>query len=249
MRGVILAAGRGARLNGGDSRMPKCLVTLAGETMLGRNIRLLRTAAIDDIVVVIGCAADTVRQSCHQVTFVENARFAQTNSLYSLWLARDLLADGCVVMNCDVVVHPQLLTDLLSSRHEDALLVDYGSDGQRYGDEEMKLRVRRGRVLEMSKTLDAASADGENLGIVKFGATGARILTEEMDRIVAAGDLMAWAPRAFTAFAARRALHAIGTRGLPWVEIDFPEDYRRAVEDVLPDIERDLPSPRIARSA
>jgi L-glutamine-phosphate cytidylyltransferase len=249
MRGVILAAGRGARLNGGNSTMPKCLVTLGGETLLARNIRLLRSAGLKEIVVVVGCAADTVRQSCRQVTFVENTRFAQTNSMYSLWMARHLLLDGFVVMNCDVLAHPQLLDDLVTARHEDALLVDYADDGNVYGDEEMKVRIRRGRVVEMSKTMSPDDADAENLGIVKFGSTGAQLLVEEMDRLITAGDLMAWVPRAFTGFAARRPLHAIGTRGYPWLEIDFPDDYRRAVDDVLPRIERDLLAPRIARSA
>jgi choline kinase len=253
MTGVILAAGRGARLNGGNSALPKCLVPLGGETLLARNIRLLRGAGVDDIVVVVGCAADAVRQSCRSrrggVTFVENARFAETNSLFSLWMARDLLAGGFVVMNCDVLLHPQLLTDLLTARHEDALLVDFASDGTPYGDEEMKVRVRRGRIVEMSKTLDPADADGENLGVARFGADGAAALIGELDRIVAAGDVMAWVPQAFTALAARRPLHSIGTRGLPWLEIDFPEDYRRALDQVLPQIERDLHSPRIARSA
>src|SRR5688572_31922811 len=80
MRGIILAAGRGARLNGGNGEMPKCLVTLGGETLLSRNIRILRAAGLDEIVVVIGCAAATVRRSCSDVTFVENTQFAQTNS-------------------------------------------------------------------------------------------------------------------------------------------------------------------------
>ena len=115
MKGVILAAGRGARLNGGNSEMPKCLVTMGGETLLSRNIRLLRDAGIDDVAVVVGCAADTVRRTCSDVTFVDNSRFAQTNSLYSLWLARPLLTDGFVVMNCDVLLHPQLLSDLLTA--------------------------------------------------------------------------------------------------------------------------------------
>lgn len=243
MRGVILAAGRGARLNGGKSNMPKCLVTLGGETLLARNIALLRAAGIGDITLVVGCAADAVRQSCRgigRLTFVENARFAQTNSLFSLWLARDLLTDGFVVMNCDVLLHPQLLADLVSARHEDALLVDYGPDAGDYGDEEMKVRVRRGRIVEMSKAMAPAEADGENLGVAKFGPAGARVLVEEMDRLVAAGDVMAWVPRAFTALAARRPLHAIGTRGLPWLEIDFPEDYQRAVNQVLPEIENNV---------
>ena len=44
-------------------------------------------------------------------------------------------------------------------------------------------------------------------------------------------------PRAFAAFAAERPLYAIGTRGYPWTEIDFPEDYQRALRDILPQIE------------
>ena len=240
MRGIILAAGRGARLTGGNNDMPKCLVTLGGETLLSRNVRLLRSAGIDDVVVVVGCAADTVRRTCQGVQFVENARFAQTNSLYSLWLARPLLADGFVVMNCDVLVHPQLIADLLTARHEDALLLAYRDASTVYGDEEMKVRVRAGRVVDIAKTIDPQDADGENVGVVKFGAEGARLLVEEMDALVAEGNHRAWVPRAFKAFAERRPLHVIGTRGFPWTEIDFPEDYRRAVEVVLPAIERNL---------
>ena len=51
------------------------------------------------------------------------------------------------------------------------------------------------------------------------------------------GGLREWAPRVFADFARLRPLHAIGTRGLPWTEIDFPEDYERAVRDVLPAID------------
>ena len=59
-----------------------------------------------------------------------NDRFAETNSMYSLWLARTFLADGFIVMNGDVLFHPQLLTDLLSSRFDDALPRRLpGSDG------------------------------------------------------------------------------------------------------------------------
>ena len=258
MRGIILAAGRGARLNGGNGDMPKCLVTLGGETILSRNIRILRAAGIDEIVVIVGCAAATVRRSCPDVTFVENTRFAQTNSLYSLWLARHLLGEGFVVMNCDVLVHPQLVVDLLSARHEDGLLLAYRDDETVYGDEEMKVQVRRGRVTDISKTMNPETADGENVGIAKFGVAGAAVLVEEMNALVAAGDHKAWVPRAFKAFAERRPLYAIGTRGFPWIEIDFPEDYRRAVEVVLPEIENDLSAnsalapilmQRIARSA
>ena len=257
MRGLILAAGRGSRLNGGKGDMPKCLVTVGGETLLSRNARILRAAGIDDITVVVGCAADTVRRSLPDATFVDNPIFADTNSLYSLWLSRHYLADGFTVMNCDVLVHPQLVVDLLTAKYEDALLLAYRDEDTAYGDEEMKVQVRCGRVADISKTMSPETADGENLGIAKFGPAGARLLVAAADQLILAGDVKAWVPRAFKEFAQQRPLHAIGTRGLPWTEIDFPEDYRRAVELVLPAIERDLatmtPAPlfaqRVQRSA
>jgi len=241
MKGVILAAGRGARLNGTLGDKPKCLLRLGGMTLVERQIETLRAAGVDDIVVVVGCGAERVRRECgRSATYVENTRFAQTNSLYSLWLARPLLLDGFVVMNCDVLFHPQLLTDLITSRHDDALLIGY-QDGEPFGDEEMKVKVRRGRVVDISKTMTNDEADGENVGIVKFGPDGARMLAGLLDDRVTNGGVRDWAPRAFGDFARLRPLYAIGTRGYPWTEIDFPEDYERAVRDVLPAID-DAPS-------
>lgn len=239
MRGIILAAGQGSRLNGTAADKPKCLVEAGGLTLIERQLQILERAGVDDLTIVVGCGADLVRSVCgRRVTYIENARFAETNSLYSLWMARALLYQGFVVLNCDVLFHPLLLTDLLASQHQDALLIAHREAHQPpFGDEEMKVKVRCGRVIDMSKTMDPSEADGENLGIVKFSPVGAAILVEIMDRLVAAGDLRAWAPRAFRDFAQVRPLHAVGTRGLPWIEIDFPEDYERAVVEVLPAIE------------
>lgn len=239
MRAVILAAGRGSRLNGRAGESPKCLVRAGGISLIERQIRVLRDAGITDIAIVVGCQAARVRRECGQgITYIENARYAQTNSLYSLWMARPLLYEEFMVLNCDVLFHPVLLDDLLGSRHENALLLGYREASQPpYGDEEMKVKVRSGRVIDMSKDMDPEEADGENLGIVKFSASGAAALVRIMDGLVAAGGLRDWAPRAFAAFAQTHALFAVGTRGLPWIEIDFPEDYDRALREVLPAIE------------
>jgi choline kinase len=239
MRGIILAAGKGSRLNGTIGDKPKCLLRVGGKTLVERQIEALKSVGITDIVVVVGCQADSVRRNCGaRITYIENSRFAQTNSLYSLWLARPLLYDGFIVMNCDVLFHPQMLSDLVTSRHEDALLIAYqDDDAEPFGDEEMKIKVRRGRVAEIAKTLSPDEADGENVGVVKFGRDGARLLTTLLDRRVSAGGLRDWAPKAFGEFAQLRPLHVIGTRAFPWTEIDFPEDYERAVREILPAIE------------
>jgi choline kinase len=236
MRGIILAAGKGSRLNGTAGESPKCLVKVGGETLIDRQIRALRRAGIDEITVVVGCQADQVRRACgNGITYVENSKYAQTNSMYSLWMARPLLFDGFVVLNCDVLFHPVLLSDLLTAKHDNALLLAYReADQPAFGDEEMKVQVRCGRVRDISKQMNPDDADGENLGVVKFGPEGAAELVTIMDRLIAAGGLRDWAPRAFREFAQVQPLHAVGTRGFPWIEIDFPEDYQRAVREVLP---------------
>lgn len=236
MRAIILAAGKGKRLDEIRGNDPKCLIEIGGVSLIERQIQTLRSVGIDDIAVVVGFAAEHVRERCGpDLTYVENTQHAETNSLYSLWLARDLLTDGFVVLNADVFFHSQLLADLISAQHENALLISYEAAAP-LGDEEMKVKVRKGLVVDMSKQMDPADADGENVGIVKFGPAGAPLLIEQMDALVSTGNLKEWAPRAFREFTAVGQLHAISTRGYPWIEIDFPADYRRATDEILPEI-------------
>ena len=236
MKAIILAAGKGKRLDqirGGD---PKCLLEVGGLSLIERQIQALKTVGVSDIVVVVGFGKEHVKAHCGpEIRYVENELHDQTNSLYSLWLTRELLTDGFVVLNADVLFHTQMLADLISARHEDALLVSY-APAATLGDEEMKVKVRQGVVVDISKQMSPDAADGENVGIVKFGPAGAALLIEEMNALVTAGGLKEWAPRAFRAFAARKPLHAISTRGYPWIEIDFPEDYTCARERVLPEL-------------
>jgi choline kinase len=236
MRAIILAAGKGKRLEMISGNHPKCLLDIGGLSLIERQIETLTAAGIDDITAVVGFGAELVRERCGSgISYIENEIHDQTNSLYSLWLARDVLTDGFVVLNADVLFHSRLLIDLLSVQYEDALLISY-EPLVSLGEEEMKVKVRKGCVIDLSKQMNPVEADGENVGIVKFGPSGAAFLIEQMDALVAAGNLREWAPRAFREFALQRPLNAISTRGYPWIEIDFPEDYRRAVDEILPEL-------------
>jgi choline kinase len=239
MKAIILAAGKGTRLNGVDLK-PKCLFEVGGRTLLDRQLSALAAAGINDVVLVLGFEAERIRRHCPpNVSFVLNTRFEETSSLYSLWLAREHLTDGFVVLNCDVLFHPQLLTRLLSAPFHDALLIDLvDKQNNQLGDEEMKVKLDDGRVVDIRKDLAPAEADGENVGVVKFSAQGAKRLIDEMDSLISRGGCERdWAPRAFRAYALRYPLHAISTEDYPWIEIDFPADYQRAQKEILPRIE------------
>jgi len=237
MKAIILAAGKGTRLNGVDLK-PKCLFEVGGRTLLDRQVSALRESQLNEIVIVAGFEAERIRRRCPpNISFVINSRFEETSSLYSLWMAREHLVDGFVVLNCDVLFHPQLLTKLISSPSHDALLVDFvDKEANHLGDEEMKVKVANGLVVDIRKDLDPAEADGENVGMVKFSSAGARRLVDTMDSLISSGFEREWAPRAFREFALQFPLHAISTEDLPWIEIDFPEDYRKAKEEIFPQI-------------
>ena len=236
-----MAAGKGLRLKLTDAEPAKCLLKVGRTTLLERQIECLKAAGISEIVVVVGFEAERIRRACgDQVKYVENTKFAETNSMYSLWLAREFFGDGFVVLNADVLFHPQLLTDLLTARHEDAILVCF-KNGTKYGAEEMKVKVRGGHLLDISKTMNPDEADGENVGIVKFGAAGAAVLARELETLVESGELRAWAPRAFLEFTKKRPLPVVSTRGYPWTEIDFPEDLQRARDEILRQLPESVP--------
>ena len=54
MRAIILAAGRGLRLQQTSAARPKCLLRFDGMTLLERHLRLLRQAGVDEVVLARG---------------------------------------------------------------------------------------------------------------------------------------------------------------------------------------------------
>jgi choline kinase len=106
----------------------------------------------------------------------------------------------------------------------------------RFTAEEMKVELEGCRILSLSKSLEPDRAHAENLGVLKFSAEGARVLFDKMEELLAAGAERQFCPYAFSAIASQRHLQAVPVDGLPWVEIDFVEDLRRAREEVWPAI-------------
>lgn len=231
---IILAAGRGRRLGNFTDVRPKCLLRVGGRTLIDHQLEALRGCGIEEAVVVVGYNAEAVRAHLgDSVRYVVNQRHADTNSLYSLWLARDYAKNGFVLLNADVLFDPEVLRRLLHSSHRDALAVERRDH---FDEEEMKVALKGDRVVAMSKTLAPEQAHAENLGVVKFSAAGARVLFAKMEELLANGGENHFAPYAFSAIAAGHPLHAVPVDGLPWTEIDFIEDLLYARNHVWPAI-------------
>ncbi|MGH9804534.1 MAG: NTP transferase domain-containing protein [Candidatus Acidiferrales bacterium] len=232
---IILAAGRGYRLGALTEREPKCFLRVGPLTLLEHQMEALARFGVAPVVIVTGYHSEVVSAQMNgQAQLVENPRHGATNSLYSLWLARDFVRDGFVLLNADVLFDAEVLRRVLESPYPQAFAVERRS---RFDDEEMKVELDGDRIRSMSKTLEPARSHAENVGVLKFSADGARRLFAKIEDLLAAGGEQQFCPFAFNALAHELPLHAVAVEDLPWIEIDFLEDLRRAREEVWPAIE------------
>src|SRR5256885_510350 len=147
MDALILAAGQGSRLKLGRA---KCLAYVGGRPLIHHQFDALRAAGVERFFVVAGYQAPLVEQALPGgTTLIYNDSYAKTNSLYSFLLARRTVGRELLVLNCDVLFHP-LIAQMVARHPGAALAYDSTSGGDA---EEMKVEVRGGRLVTMSKTL------------------------------------------------------------------------------------------------
>ena len=242
MHALILAAGQGSRL---AAEQPKCLVDIGGRPLLAHQMEAVRRAGAKRITIVVGHGHEAVQSFAEgEATFVHNHRFAETNSLYSFWLASEALAGDLLVLNCDVLFPGHVLQALLEP---DGSTLVFDSDS---GDEEehMKVRIREGRLVRMSKTLPPSRSDGENLGILHLTEATAIAAFDAAAALVQQGREQDWLGSAINAIAHDHQISCVDVAGLPWVEIDFPHDLASARTEIWPAIqalERRVRRPRV----
>ena len=230
---VILAAGRGRRLASVSNGTPKCLVRVGGESLIERQLSILEQLGIDRIGVVVGYQHKKIRAVVgDRCDFILNKRFDETNSLYSLWLAQHWITGSFVLLNCDLLAHHDIYQGVMAA--EGCALAFDSSSGA--DDEHMKVIVRDEVVLALGKVLPADRVAGENVGVLKFDRTGARLLFQETDCLIRSGAVGDWAPAAVDRLARRMPIRAVDISGLPWTEVDFPSDLQVAEQDILPAI-------------
>ncbi len=235
MQAVILAAGYGSRLERVSRGLPKCLLPIGGRPLVEHQLEALHDAGVGKILVVVGHKADEVRKVLgHRVEFIENTRYAETNSLYSLWMARDWVKGPFVLLNCDLLFDPEIL-DRLLSKGGNGLAFDSTSSK---GKEQTKVAVSEGKVIDLGKDLAPELSRGESLGLLCFDTQGTHALFSRANALIESGAVNSWVIEGVRSACTEVEIKALNVAGMPWTEIDFPNDYERAQKVVLPAIEK-----------
>jgi choline kinase len=248
MRAIILAAGRGLRLQQPEDRqLPKCLLPFGGMTLLERHLRMLNSAAVEEVVLALGFMHERVEAALDELgvtprpQIVLNPSF-DLGSVLTVHTAAEAMTRGgdVLLMDADVLYDERIMRALVRGRNPvNRVLIDREFEA---GDEPVKLCVAGGVPIELRKKLPpdlAYDTIGESIGFFRFDHVAACRLAAlvagyvEGDRAhmpheEAVRDLLLERSQIFD---------VADVTGAPWIEIDFSADVARAAREVLPRLE------------
>lgn len=132
MKAIMLAAGMGSRLGKYTKNNTKCMLEVQGKTLLERAVEALEQSGIKDLIIVLGYKKDNVKKYIKEkeidkkinITYIDNDMYDKTNNIYSLYLAKDYLAnDDIILLESDLIYDYSIVKKLIASNLENAAVI------------------------------------------------------------------------------------------------------------------------------
>jgi choline kinase len=225
MKALLLTAGKGTRLKGYTENTPKSLLEVNNKPVLFHIMDRILANGITDFIVIVGFQKEKIigllKEKYPNINFkfIENSIFEKTNTLYSLYLAKDELKnEDFVYFHGDVLFNKNILKKLLDPKHKNAAIVEAHKESmQAFGFDDIITRI--------SKKKDAL---GKALGIYKFSKGASEKLFEEAEKVILSGDLNAFQSEAINPTIITHKMNLVSTGNLGWFEVDEEDDLIEA---------------------
>lgn len=241
MKVVMLAAGVGSRL-GEEGRLPKVLLEFGGQTLLERHIKILSAAGLESLILGVGFEAERIAAAVEKLHAEDFVRLIgnpdyRKGSITTLWALKDAIPanEPILLMDADVLYDPRLIGRLLATSHANCFLLDRDVEE---GEEPVKLGVRGAELVDFNRRITLPhDFYGESVGFFRFSPEITEKVMAHAERRLQAGETELWYEEAIRDALLSEPIGTFGfedVTGLPWIEIDFPEDIRRADEEILP---------------
>ena len=230
---IILAAGQGKRLLPLTKILPKTMLKVGGVPIIDHILNSINLNLINEILIAVGHNKNVVMNHLKNnfkgipIKYIDNPKHAETNSLYSLWLAKKLLKEKIAIINADTLFHKKILENLINSRYEAALAID-DTIPIPLPDEAMKVTIKNKKIIDVSKTILAEKTNGDAIGIYKFSGESLKVLIDELDNLVANSITKKLFTYAVRNILNRTDVYSVSTKGLTWIEIDDQNDLNMA---------------------
>ncbi len=231
MKAILLAAGVGSRISREVNR-PKSLLDIGnGETLLHYTVSMLRRHDIQ-VGIVVGYQKDLFFEALKDldVTFFENPFYRVSNSIASLWFAREAIRPGedYLFANADVYLEEEILEKLLAAREDVVMLADF----RRVLEGDYFFHCENGLVKGYGKEMPVERRTCEYVGAAKVGRGYIETFKKDMEAMVAGEDYQTWWETALYDHCDQVDIHPMDVAPCFWAEIDYIEDYERIVEFV-----------------
>jgi len=181
---IILAAGKGNNLQPLTLKYAKTSYKLdENTTVLQRMVRSIRKVDKNaEIVVVVGYKAGEIKAELdgENVKFVTNPFYEVTNSISSVWFARDYLErENVTIVHGDVVFSDDIVQQYMTVPTDYPYVL---GDSSCVRPGAYNIVAKDDQVLVMSKKLDVFNA--KYCCMTKLDPVSARLLKEEIDSMI-----------------------------------------------------------------
>lgn len=238
MKALIFNSGLGSRLGELTANRPKCLVRMGyGETIFHRQLRVLHACGIHDFVITTGPYAELVEEETAPFTakgctftFVRNDRYAETNYLYSMWLAREeLRGHDILLLHGDLVFDAAYVQELIESPEP-----NLGSVNELLPlpEKDFKARIVDDEVREVGVGIFGDDCLAFQ-ALYKLSAQALDIWLDEVDRFVTRGETGVYAENAANVVYELMHVKTHSYSSHYVEEIDTPEDLARVSEGIV----------------
>lgn len=233
MKAILLAAGRGTRISKFIKEVPKSTLPIKNEKSLIRtNVEKMIEKGIEPIVCV-GFKYDHIYKELEglPVKYYYNPFYAVTNSIASLWFAKEEINDDLIVMNADVFFSNEILDNLINNPDEVVLVSDKSRIEE--GDYFFKLN-EDDRVICYGKDILLEDRSCEYVGMAKISKNFASKFKDRLETLIDNQEYSAWWENVLYSFTDEdtNLISTMDVNGNFWAEIDFLDDYERILRFV-----------------
>ena len=177
MNAIILAAGKGERLQPLTNDKPKCLIELFGKSLLEWQIATFQNSGITDITIVSGYKSDLI--NFPETTILKNEKYNSTNMVETLFCAKEKMLDSTIVSYGDIIFEKNVLEYLINSPDDISVIVDKQWKrlwGKRFQDplsDAESLIIEDGCIVEIGQKVNSyEKICGQYIGLMKFQGSG-----------------------------------------------------------------------------
>lgn len=231
MKIILLAAGRGTRISRYIQDRPKCTVPLKGEqTLIEYTISLFNRYGFDDISIILGYKQEVIRDVLkdYKVKFYYNPFYDVTNSLASIWFAKDELDDDLLIMNADVFLDTTTLDLILAEKKAPVLF----SDESRKEEADYKFYYEGDTLMRFGKELTVAETTGEYIGVARINKEFLPDFRASMIQKINHQDHGQWWEDILYSMVGEKDIYVSPVTGNFWAEVDYVEDYENILNFV-----------------